>query len=71
MKNLAKKVFAMGWLILALCACQTDSVNPDPIADPDVRTGELFYKSFAINMEVKGPDCDVDPAGVDINVMIL
>ncbi len=66
MKNLGKKVFTMGWLILALGACQLDTINPDPIAEMDLRGGELFYKGFTIDMQVKGPDCVVDPSGVDV-----
>ena len=65
MRNWIIGLFASGWVIFMIGACQVDSIDPQPVAYEDMKGGKLFYQSFIMNMDVYGPNSFVEPENSD------
>ena len=65
MRNWIIGLFASGWVIILFGACQLDSIDPQPVALQDMKSGKAFYHSFILNMDVNGPDSYVTPYNSD------
>ena len=64
MRNRILSFFALGWVILLIGACQSDSIDPNPAAISLNQVAEdLFVEPFILQMTIDGPDSYVDPLG--------
>ncbi len=52
--------FFVGWVVMMIGACQTDTINPATVV-PGNSIEDLMSQPFMMDMIIDGPDCYVDP----------